>query len=313
MKNFFRIKNRAPKLRIFGKAILYFMENDLPTTAAAISYFTMLMLFPLLIVLLSLGGTIFGHRLVIRQMIQTVLTLLPGTSEFVRLNVESAMHNLSNDIVISAGIIVFWASLWIFSVIEKALNRIWHTSSRAFLRGRLLNLGMSMGLGILLIVSATVTTVVAVIRSRAARLPVNLPSFVYVLTGYAWQLTFSVVSLVITITIFTVIYRFMPNAKVTVNECLPGAILSGVLWEIAKYGFALVIPYFHYNLFYGPIGLGVALLTWIYISSIVMLFGAQLTALFHVERIYDEKKDAKSDDKSTKTLQPADTAPLTEN
>jgi len=289
MWKYFRIKNRAPKLRIFARAIPRFLDNDLPTSAAAISYFTMLMLFPLLIVLLSLGKSFFGHSEAREEVISTVLSLLPGTSDFVRHNVEAAIQNLSGGIVISSLIIVLWASSWIFSVIEKALNRVWRTTSRHFLHGRLLTLGMSILLGIILIASAAATMTVALVRAKAEQLPVTLPPFLYLLSSYAWQFAFLVMSLIITIMIFTLIYRFMPNAKVTIMEALPGAIISGVLWEAAKYGFAWLIPYFHYNLFYGPIGLAVALLTWIYISSILMLFGAQLTALLHVEHVFTEE------------------------
>jgi len=293
MGNYFRIKNRAPKLRIFFRAISKFLDNDLATSAAAISYFTMLMLFPLLIVLLSLGNTFFGEGKAREEVIKTVLSLLPGTSEFVRRNVETAMQNLSSGIVVSCLIIVLWASSWIFSVIEKALNRAWKTTSRHFLHGRLLTLGMSILFGLVLIFSASVTTIVALVRAKAEQLPISLPPFFYLLSSYAWQLTFLVVSLIITITIFTLIYRFMPNAKVEIREAIPGAIFSGALWEAAKYGFAWLIPYFHYNLFYGPIGLAVALLTWIYISSILMLFGAQLTALLHVEHVFADEHQHK--------------------
>ena len=305
MVNYFRIKNPAPKIRIIVKALHRFLDNDLPTSAAAISYFTMLMLFPLMIVLLSLGESIFGYKMVRQQAIRTVLTLLPGTSEFVRVNVEAAMQNLSRGIVISAAIVVLWASSWIFSVIEKAMNRIWRTTSRRFLHGRLLTLGMSILLGIILVASAVVTTTVAVIKAKAEQIPVNLPAFFYVVSGYAWQLTFIVASLIVTIGIFTLIYRFMPNAKVSVMEALPGAMFSGIIWEIAKYGFAWLVPYFHYNFLYGPIGLAVALLTWIYISSVLMLYGAQLTALLHVERLYVDEPEI-SNHPSISQPQPGD-------
>jgi membrane protein len=73
---------------------------------------------------------------------------------------------------------------------------------------------------------------------------------------------------------------------------MPGAVLSAVFWEAAKYGFSLVIPYFHYDLVYGSIGAGIALLSWVYISSLIMLFGAQLSGLLyardHSELEWDE-------------------------
>ena len=70
-----------------------------------------------------------------------------------------------------------------------------------------------------------------------------------------------------------------------VSEALTGAVIAGVLWEAAKFGFAYLLPYFHYDLLYGSIGAAVALLTWVYLSSIIMLFGAQFTALLHRDHL----------------------------
>jgi membrane protein len=87
--------------------------------------------------------------------------------------------------------------------------------------------------------------------------------------------------------LFTLLYKLLPNAKVTFLEALIGAVLAGVLWEGAKFGFAFLLPYFHYDLLYGSIGAGVALLTWVYLSSLIMLFGAQFTALLHRDHLFE--------------------------
>ena len=87
----------------------------------------------------------------------------------------------------------------------------------------------------------------------------------------------------ITVALFVLIYRFMPKAAVTLRDTLPGAFLAGLLWEIAKYIFALSLHYFHYDQVYGSVGAVVAVLTWSYVSSLILLFGAQLTAVFHYE------------------------------
>jgi membrane protein len=75
----------------------------------------------------------------------------------------------------------------------------------------------------------------------------------------------------------------MPRAEVTLRDTLPGAFLAGALWELAKYVFAWSLNYFHYDQIYGSVGAVVAVLTWSYVSSLIMLFGAQLTAVFHRE------------------------------
>jgi YihY family inner membrane protein len=75
----------------------------------------------------------------------------------------------------------------------------------------------------------------------------------------------------------------MPNAYVTLRDTIPGAVVAGLLWEAAKYIFAWSLNYFHYDEIYGSVGAVIAVLTWGYISSLVLLFGAQLTAVFHYE------------------------------
>jgi membrane protein len=75
----------------------------------------------------------------------------------------------------------------------------------------------------------------------------------------------------------------MPNTEVTVRDTIPGAVVGGVLWEIAKYIFAWSLHYFHYDQIYGSVGAVVAVLTWSYFSSLILLFGGQLTAVFHRE------------------------------
>jgi len=106
-------------------------------------------------------------------------------------------------------------------------------------------------------------------------------------SDFFWQMSFVIASLVITVTLFTLLYKLLPNTHVPFVEALTGAVLAGVLWEAAKFGFAYLLPYFHYDLLYGSIGAAVALLSWVYLSSVIMLFGAQFTALVHRNHLYE--------------------------
>jgi membrane protein len=94
---------------------------------------------------------------------------------------------------------------------------------------------------------------------------------------------FAAGSYLVTVALFIMIYRLLPRASVTLRDTLPGAFLAGLLWEFAKYIFAASLGYFHYDQSYGSVGAVVAVLTWSYVSSLIMLFGAQLTAVFHYE------------------------------
>lgn len=282
-----RIKNRATKRKILFRAITSFLDNDLITSSAAITYFGMLALFPTLLLALSIAQAYFNESIQ-REFLTRLPAFMPGSAEFVRRNLE-AISNVSPSLLITALTILLWAGSWIFTVIERAVCRMWGTQPRSFLHGRLLTIGMIAAVGFVLLASLLVTSGVVTIQTLIERLPVKqVPPQISWLGSMLWQIVLFMVSWLITTSLFALIYRVMPNTRISLIEVLPGAIIAGLLWEVAKYGFAWMIPYFHYDLLYGSIGAAVALLTWSYLSSLVMLFGAQLTAVLHCRRLFGE-------------------------
>jgi membrane protein len=140
--------------------------------------------------------------------------------------------------------------------------------------------------GLLLSFSVMLTSILVALRDAAGRLsPRQLERYplMFSVGSVFWQAVFALVSFLITLLLFVLVYRFMPRVSVTVRDALPGALLAGILWEVAKYGFAWSVNYFHYDQIYGSVGAVVAVLTWSYVSSLILLFGAQLTAVFHRE------------------------------
>jgi membrane protein len=154
------------------------------------------------------------------------------------------------------------------------------------LRGRGLTLLMIGGVGVLLAVSIFLTSLLVALREFASRLtPRQLEhySWLALVGDGVWQIVFAVVSGLVTVTLFTFVYRVMPNGRVTLRDSIPGAVVAGLLWEAAKYIFASSLQYFHYDQIYGSVGAVVAVLTWSYVSSLILLFGAQLSVVFHQE------------------------------
>lgn len=274
------------------RSFMSFMDNDLTTAAAAVSYFSMLALFPTLLLLFTIGNRLIGPETVEKYVIGQALAYLPGAQTFVRKNLES-ISSISTGIVVSCLVVMLWAASWMFTVIEKALNRVWGTYPRSFLHGRAVNIAVMSLVWALLASSALFTGFVTALRSAANRIPLRVAPWLTALSGYAWQIVFVLASLAVTVILFAVLYKLLPNTKVSIMEALPGAVLAGVFWEAAKFGFAFLLPYFHYDLLYGSIGAGVALLTWVYLSSVIMLFGAQFTALLHRDHLFNasEKLD----------------------
>lgn len=289
----FGVRNRAPWRSILSHTFHQFHDNDLFTSAAAMSYFGLLTLFPALLLILVLSNRLAAGSTMLAQIVQ----VYPGSGEFLRSTVRS-LSNLSTEIIISCAVLVLWAGSWVFSVIERALNRIWGTTSRTFLHGRALTLGMIGIVGLLLSLSVLVTSLLLFLQQMASQLPQRVLARVpWLIVGGSpfWQTIFAIVSILVTVTLFVVVYRFMPNTSVCVRDALPGAVAGGLMWEAAKYIFAWSLHYFHYDQIYGSVGAVVAVLTWGYVSSLVLLFGAQLTAVFHREHPAEPIKASAAD------------------
>ena len=268
---------------MFSHSLHQFHENDLFTSAAAMSYFGLMTLFPALLLLFALSNRIAAGT----QMLAHVVQVYPGSGKFLHETVQS-LSGISTGIMISCGLIVMWAGSWVFAVVERALNRIWATMPRTFLHGRALTLGMIGIVGLLLSVSVMVTSVLLYLQEIAGRLsPRQLENYRLLSSvgSVFWQIAFALVSLLVTFTLFAVVYRFMPNAHVAVRDVIPGAVIAGLVWEGAKYVFAWSLNYLDYNQIYGSVGAVVAVLVWGYVSSLVLLFGAQLTSVFHREHM----------------------------
>ncbi|HEX6188795.1 MAG TPA: YihY/virulence factor BrkB family protein [Pyrinomonadaceae bacterium] len=279
----FGVRNRSPWRRMLSHAVHQFHENDLFTSAAAMSYFGLMTLFPALLLLLALSNRVAAGT----QMISRVVQVYPGSSKFLQETITS-LSGISTGAVITCAVVVLWAGSWVFAVVERALNRVWGTTHRTFLHGRALTLAMIGSVGLLLSLSVLTTSVLVYLREVADRVsPRQLENYPVLSTAGSvfWQIVFAVVSLLVTFSLFVLVYKFMPNAYVSVRDTIPGAVIGALLWEASKYGFAWSLNYFHYDQIYGSVGAVVAVLTWSYVSSLVLLFGAQLTGVFHREHI----------------------------
>lgn len=282
---------------MLGHTFHQFHDNDLFTSAAAMSYFGLLTLFPGLILLLAIGKRLTAGTDMLNEMLRRVAQAYPGSGEFLDATVRS-LSDLGTGVIITCVLVTLWAGSWVFAVVERALNRIWNTTSRAFLHGRALTLGMIGIVGMLLTVSVLVTSLLVAVQQLAGRLsPRQLERWTWIgsLGSAFWQIVFVLVSIFITVILFMLVYRFMPNARVRLRDTIPGAIIGGLLWEAAKYIFAWSLHYFHYDQIYGSVGAVVAVLTWGYFSSLILLYGAQLTAVFHREHPAEPIKPSAAD------------------
>src|SRR2546428_6672037 len=155
----FGVRNRSPWRLMISHAIHQFHENDLFTSAAAMSYFGLMTLFPALLLLLALSNRIAAGN----EMIEHILQVYPASSKFLHETIRS-LSGIGTGAIITCAVLVLWAGSWVFAIAERGLNRIWGTTHRTFLHGRLLTLGMIGIVGLLLSTSVLFTSLLVALQ-----------------------------------------------------------------------------------------------------------------------------------------------------
>jgi membrane protein len=160
----FGVRNRSPWRSMLGRSLHQFHENDLFTSAAAMSYFGLMALFPALLLLLAISNKLAAGS----QLLTHAVDVYPGSSKFLRETI-GAFSEIGTGAVITCIVLVFWAGSWVFAVVERALNRIWGAISRTFLHGRALTIGMVGIVGLLLSLSVLVTSLLVALRGMTVK------------------------------------------------------------------------------------------------------------------------------------------------
>src|SRR3712207_1089822 len=248
------VKNLAPWSNIFQHTLHQFHENDLFTPAAAMSYFGLLTLFPALLVMLVIGNRFAAGSEALSRMVE----IYPGSGEFLRTTVRS-LKDVGWGGLISALVVTLWAGSWVFAVVERALNRIWGTRPRDFLHGRAVTLGMIGAVGLLLIMSVFLTSILVGVQELINQLPVRIvrrSAWMTFINNAFWQSVFAAAGAPAPTPPFSAVFPLVPRRRGASRGTAPRPGVDGALWEAAKYVFASSLQYFHYDEIYGSGGAG---------------------------------------------------------
>jgi len=235
--------------------------------SAALAYYAVFSLFPLLILLLVVVSTVQGPAAA-RDQIDGVLRLFVpvSTADFVQENIAESLEQRGS-FGLMAGITLLWSGLGLFSNLNSALNRTFGVASfpNTFKR-RLIALFMMLALGLLLIASLATTVLFGLI------------DLVFFFQTSSWVTTGALlVPLSINIAIFAFLYRFLPRRRVRWDTIWTVAFLCGIAWEIAKEGFAWYLDNLgSYNWIYGSVATLIVLMLWAFVTGIIVIFGGEL-------------------------------------
>jgi membrane protein len=254
-------------------------NTEMPRDAAAISYFSLIALFPSILVLISLIDGFLGWVDLHTKVVAAIVALFPGSRQFLR-NYLNEIARPSAAVTLSCLVVIVWSSTWIFTFIENALNRAWGVPRRrTFWESRVRSIALMVLGGICLLISTGITTVVTRLQDRS--LSGNWELIQDPIIHLLWSLVFYSAGLLVAILVFWLVFKLTPDRKVPWMEALTGAVVSAVFWEIACFIFLTLVPSFDYAKIYGKTGTIILLLVWVYTSSLIMLFGANFSAQLH--------------------------------
>lgn len=262
--------------RILLRSFSRFAEERGGEVAASLAYYTLFSLFPFFLALIAAGGFFLERDQVFRQVQDVFLDLFPGSKDIIQTNLKTVL-DLRGTVGFIGLISLFWSASGMFSSLIYNVNRAWpDTRVRNFLRKRLAGLAIAIGLGAIVIISVFASTTFSVIanvdlQALGGRLIDVLP-FKAAITR--------LLSLAVKVLAFLALYLWAPNRKVNLRYAVLGALIAGIGLEFATAGFSwyLTSGIVRYDLVYGSLGAIVVLMFWVYISSLIILYGAHLTA-----------------------------------
>jgi membrane protein len=255
------------------------LHHEIPSTAAAISYFSLFGLFPATLVMVALVDALLGWLDLHDTVLERIVDLFPASRAFLEGNL-SELTDPSAALVVSCLVVLLWCSNWVFMFIENAMNTAWAVQRRrTFWESRLLGIALLVLGGVLLLASTGITWLVSAVRSRATA---GVPEFARdEIINSIWSTLILTAGFLIATLVFLLVYKLMPDRKIRWGEAFSGAIVASSLWEVSSTIFVKLVPFFDYERVYGTMGAVITIMAWVYTSSFIMLFGANFSAQLH--------------------------------
>lgn len=262
---------------IFKKAGKRFFAKDTFEMGAALAYYTVFSLAPLVLIAIAIAGLVFD-----KEAARTKVTAELRTSlgDDVAAAIEKTLTSASTPTGISAAsiigvVVLLFAATGVFVQLQSAVNRIWDVETKSaggvwgFIRTRLLSFAMVFGIGFLLLVSLIVSAAISATSS-------------YIAPGQTavYQVLNQLISFGFITILFALIFKYLPDCRVAWNDVWVGAALTALLFTVGKYLIGLYLAKGGVASAYGAAGSLVIILVWVYYASQILLFGAQFTQVY---------------------------------
>lgn len=263
----------AKKLwKIFKGATKNFIDDDVFTLSAAVSFYTALSFAPMLLIIVAVAGLLGpdAQESVVNQFTSLMGAQAGETVKTVLSNAEEQPSTRSVAGWVGIGMLLF-AATTVFAQLQYSLNVIWNVKARPdagwgmYFRKRLLSLGMIFTIGFLLVVSLIASAAIQMVLGGE---------------GAIWKWTELGVSIVVFGLLFAAMFKILPDVSISWHNVWFGAFATAVLFAVGKFGIGYYLGKGSVGSAYGAAGSLLVLLVWVYYSSLILFFGAELTQMY---------------------------------
>ncbi len=260
-----------------------FLDDKILKLSAALAYYTIFAMGPLLFMIVLLCGFIYGKDAIQGKVFNELAGFTgKATAEQLQYIIKNAAL-MGKGVAAAAigGIILLVSATSIFAEIQDSLNMIWcvkpkpKSSLLKYLQNRFISFSIIIGLGFLAVVSLALS---ALIDGLGDRILVRYPGInSVILHGCNLVLTIAVIAF-----IFAIIFKVLPDARIKWREVIMGAVVTAVLFVLGKLGISLYIASSHVDTYYGTAGALIVVLLWVYYSSVILYYGAEFTKAYAI-------------------------------
>jgi membrane protein len=263
--------------RLIRAAVDDWKADYAPSMGAALAYYTVFSIAPLLVIAIAIAALVFGHAAAQQEILAQASDLLgpdgAGVLQTMLTNARKPGEGIFASTLSVIALVV--GSIGVFNELETDLNRIWKVESKqrsgvwGLLRSRVVSFGMVIAIGFLLMVSLIISAGLSAWGKYSAGL---FPGAEAILQAANFAVSFGVITV-----LFALIYKFMPHTRVEWRDVWIGAVVTALLFTVGKFLIGLYIGKASVASSYGAAGALVILLVWVYYSSQIFLLGAELT------------------------------------
>ncbi|MDQ6683138.1 MAG: YihY/virulence factor BrkB family protein [Chloroflexota bacterium] len=259
-------------LRVGRHAVSGFIGHEALQYAGSMAYFAVLSIFQLLVLGVVVFSLFVGQGQARQFVIDQVSAGSPIDPKLISTVIDSVIKSRGGISVVGF-LLLMWSALGIFSALNTGIARAFGSPQpRPFLKDKLVGLFLIFVTGLLTVASVVTGILTGIVQGAAGTIVSSVPG-----GAFALSLIGLLVPLLLIFAAILVMYRIVPNRKVSFAEVLPGAVVAALLWSVLRVGFTYYATHIaNYKSAFGPISTGISLLVFLYFANLVLLLGAEV-------------------------------------